>query len=77
MDVIAIIEIDRFNKLCIIFKLLQAFLACNKSNYEKRYNAIRDFNKSLQPYLVHIASKGIVTFDNAARYIKQHATDGE
>jgi hypothetical protein len=39
--------------------------------------AIRDFNETLQPYLVKIVSQGIVNYDTATRFIKQHATDKE
>jgi hypothetical protein len=39
--------------------------------------AIRDFNETLQPYLVKIVSQEIVNYDTATRFIKQHATDKE
>jgi hypothetical protein len=39
--------------------------------------AIRDFNASLQPFLIKAASTGIVGYDDATQYIEKHATDKE
>ena len=39
--------------------------------------AIRDFNKSLQPYLNRVVSGAIVGFDTSTLYIQTHASDDE
>src|SRR5215467_8955069 len=58
----------------ILFLLLTA-LDCNKT--DKYSYTIKDFRKSLQPYLQEVVSNGIVGFDKAANYIQAHATDKE
>lgn len=50
-------------------------LGC-KNNQKNSY-AIRDFDKSLQPYLRDVVSKGIVGFDSATSFIIDHTTDKE
>lgn len=54
---------------------LAAFLSC--SNYNRTSYAIRDFDKTLQPYLTIIVSQGILGYDTATSYVRQHVTDIE
>lgn len=60
-----------------IFSL--AYIALFASCREKTKNtyAIRDFSKTLQPYLTTVVSQGIVGFDPATKFIAKHATDKE
>jgi hypothetical protein len=55
--------------------VILSFLSCKNDN--KNSYAIRDFKKSLQPYLTDIVSKGIVGYDTAIRYLKANTTDKE
>ena len=53
--------------------LLFAFVGCNTDT--RTSYAIRDFSKTLQPYLVRVVSEGVVGYDTATRFILKHATD--
>ena len=55
--------------------LLLLFWGCNKPTGNSY--AIKDFSKTLQPYLVKIVSKGVVAYSDATHYIKTYATDEE
>jgi hypothetical protein len=59
----------------LLISILFAIAGCN--NHTKTSFAIRDFNKTLQPYLVTVVSKGIVGYDTATSYICRHTTDEE
>jgi len=61
-----------------IYKILVLASLANHTNcnsINKNPASIRDFDKTLQPYLFEIVSKGIVDYDTAARYIQKNATD--
>jgi hypothetical protein len=55
--------------------VLAFFCHCNTG--DKTTFAIRDFKKSLQPYLIKVVSIGVVPYDPATEYIQSHATDEE
>jgi hypothetical protein len=51
------------------------FAGCFRS--ERATYAIRDFDPALQPYLVAAVSSGIVGYDSASLFIREHATTEE
>lgn len=51
------------------------FASCSQ-NVKNNY-AIRDFSKTLQPYLTEVVSQGIVGYDPATAFIEKNATDKE
>ncbi len=51
------------------------FTGCFRS--ERATYAIRDFDPALQPYLVVAVSSGIVGYDSASLFIREHATTEE
>ncbi len=55
--------------------IMLSFLSCK--NDAKYSYAIKDFDKTLQPYLTQIVSKGIVGYDTAISYVETHASDKE
>jgi len=59
----------------LIFILSTLFGNCEFGN--KETYAIRDFRKSLQPYLIKVLAKGSVYSDSTMRYIQIHAADEE
>ncbi len=61
------------NKSFFILSVIILLSSCNKDN-EYSY-AIKDFRKSLQPYLFKIVSEGIVMYTDSA--LKNMATDDE
>ena len=65
-------------KLIFTILLVASLFSLSSCSYDNRNSfAIRDFNKTLQPYLIKVVSKGIVGYDTATRFIKKHATDKE
>ncbi len=58
------------------FSLPVILLALAGCNHDVRTTyAIRDFSKTLQPYLVSVVSEGVVGHDTATRFIIKHITD--
>ncbi|HWK08180.1 MAG TPA: hypothetical protein VNS58_31340 [Puia sp.] len=55
--------------------VVSPFYSCQSDH--KASLAIRDFDKSLQPFLTKAVSTGIVGFDEATVYIEKHTKDGE
>jgi len=62
----------KYKPLLPLFIFVAAITAC-KTEHENKV-AIRDFRKSLQPYLAELASKGCVYSSNATQYIKVNAS---
>src|SRR5688572_6043984 len=59
-----------------ILPLIILIISSCRNDHKKTY-AIRDFDKSLQPYLIEIVSKNVVGYDSATKYITLHASDKE
>jgi hypothetical protein len=58
------------------FSFAVLLYACTGCKHDTRTSyAIRDFSKTLQPYLVTVVSEGVVGYDTATRFILIHATD--
>ena len=53
--------------------ILFAFAGCKHDT--RTTFAIRDFIKTLQPYLITVVSEGVVGYDTSTRFILKHATD--
>jgi len=65
-------------KKCTVLFMAVVIVVAPACNHNNKYPyAIRDFKKTLQPYLTEVVSKGIVGYGNAAYYIKLNATDKE
>ena len=60
----------KFIFIILLVASLTSFSSCDNDNQNSF--AIRDFNKTLQPYLIKVVSQGIVGNDTATRYIRQH-----
>jgi len=54
-----------------------SFLLASCKNDFKSSFAIRDFSKSLQPYLTGIVSNGVVGFDTLTKFVENYASDEE
>ena len=64
--------LDRSALQAAVITVMVFFCYCNP--VDKPMFAIRDFKKSLQPYLLHVVSRGIVGHDSATRYIQLRTT---
>ena len=67
---------DQMNKFTL-FILVVIMIATGYNRTNKYSYAIRDFKKTLQPYLTEVVSKGIVGYDTTTYYINLNATDKE
>lgn len=71
-------QVKTLNRIALrISAITMVVFFCHCNAREKSTYAIRDFKKSLQPYLVRVVSLGVVTYDPASEYIESHATDEE
>jgi len=58
--------------------LIAVLMACDNNNKQKYPYAIRDFDKSLQPYLIELVTKGILgRVDSVTSYIQKKTSIAE